>query len=107
MQPRLDGLTRSMLGYEMSRYFFNLTTDQSVFPDEEGEEFSRLELAKEHAVQVAYELSRNQPPASLVNHVLSLVDERRTVVFEVRLGLAEHEYAAAGEYDVAPLRAVG
>jgi hypothetical protein len=89
----------------MSRYFFNLTTAQSVFPDADGEEFSRLELAKKHALQVAYELSRNRPPASLVNEVLSVVDERRSVVFEVRLGLAEHEYAAAAEDDVPLMRA--
>jgi hypothetical protein len=107
MQRRLDGLSRLMLGYEMSRYFFNLTTERSASRDEEGEDFSRLVLAKEHALRVANELSRNRPPASLVNHVLSVVDERRTVVFEVRLGLAENEYAAAGEYDLSPMRAVG
>jgi hypothetical protein len=68
----------------MPRYFFNLTNGDSV-ADEVGEDFDRVEAARGHAMAVARELSRNQPPDVLVGRSISVVDERGIIVFKVSL----------------------
>jgi hypothetical protein len=70
----------------MSRYFFDLTDDDSLsLADEVGEEFNHVEAARGHAMAVARELSRNRLPQALDGHHISVVDERGVVVFKVPL----------------------
>jgi hypothetical protein len=71
----------------MSRYFFDLTDDDSLslVDDEFGEDFDRVEAARGHAVAVARELSRNRLPYALVGLYVSVIDERGVVVFKVAL----------------------
>jgi hypothetical protein len=68
----------------MSHYFFDLTNGDSV-ADEVGEDFDGVGAARGHAMAVARELSRNQPPDALVGRSISVVDERGVVVFKVPL----------------------
>jgi hypothetical protein len=71
----------------MPRYFFALTDKDSLSlaDDEIGEEFDLVEAARGHAVAVARELSRNEPPHAFVGCQISVVDERGVVVFKVPL----------------------
>jgi Domain of unknown function (DUF6894) len=50
----------------MPRYFFALTDQDSLSlaDDEVGEEFDRVEAARQHAMAVARELSRHQHPCA-------------------------------------------
>jgi hypothetical protein len=68
----------------MPRYFFRLTNDDT-FQDDRGQEFDRIETARDHAVAVAHELSRGRPPATLVGQHIDVVDERGAVVLSVPL----------------------
>jgi Domain of unknown function (DUF6894) len=71
----------------MPRYFFALTDQdsRSLADDEVGEDFDRVEAAREHAMAVARELSRNQHPSASAGLYISVVDEGGIVVFEVPL----------------------
>ncbi len=68
----------------MPRYFFHLTNGDTV-PDDMGEEFDGIEAAREHALAVARELSRNQLPGSLLGRYISIVDERGVTIFRLPL----------------------
>jgi hypothetical protein len=68
----------------MPQFFFNLHANGSVVCDDSGEWFPRVELAKKHALQVAYELSRNDTRRP-TNERLSVVDERGTAICEIAL----------------------
>jgi hypothetical protein len=69
----------------MPRYFFALTDQDSLSlaDDEVGEEFDRVEAAREHAMAVARELSRHQQ--AWAGLYISVVDEGGVVVFKVPL----------------------
>ena len=71
----------------MPRYFFAMTDQDSLSlaNDEVGEEFDRVEAARRHAMAVARELSRNEPPHAFVGCDISVVDEQGVVVFKVPL----------------------
>jgi hypothetical protein len=71
----------------MPRYFFALTDQDSLSlaDDELGEEFDRVEAARQHAMAGAHELSRNEPPHTFVGYYISMVDEQGVVVFKVPL----------------------
>jgi hypothetical protein len=71
----------------MPRYFFALTDQNSLSlaNDEVGEEFDRVEAAREHAMAVARELSRHQHPCVWAGLYISVVDERDVVVFKMPL----------------------
>jgi Domain of unknown function (DUF6894) len=71
----------------MPRYFFALTDQESLSlaDDDVGEEFDRVEAAREHAMAVARELSRNQLPLAWAGLYISVVDEEGIVVIKVPL----------------------
>jgi hypothetical protein len=71
----------------MPRYFFALTDQASLSlaDDEVGEEFDRVEVAREHAMAVAPELSRQQHPWAWTGLYISVVDEWGVVVLKVPL----------------------
>jgi hypothetical protein len=71
----------------MPRYFFALTDQDSLSlaDDEDGEEFDRVDAARGHAMAVARELSRNEPPHVFVGCHISVVDDQGVVVFKVPL----------------------
>ena len=58
----------------MQRYFFELQDRNSRLHDPEGEEFKSPADAEMHARQIAYELARNHPPASLIDSFVVLLD---------------------------------
>jgi hypothetical protein len=55
----------------MPRYFFALTDQESLSlaDDEVGEELDRVEAAREHAMAVARELSRNRHPGAALGFI--------------------------------------
>jgi hypothetical protein len=70
----------------MPRYYFALTDgDLSLADDEVGEQLDDVEAARRHAMAVARELSRNEPPQAFVGCHISVVDEQGVVVFKVPL----------------------
>jgi hypothetical protein len=71
----------------MPLYFFALTDQNSLSlaDDEVGEEFDRVEAAREHAMAVARELSRNRHSWTWARLYISVVDERGVVVFRLPL----------------------
>jgi hypothetical protein len=70
----------------MPRYYFDLSDgDLNLADDEVGEEFDLVEAARGHAVAVARELLRNEPPHAFVGWHISVVDEQGVVVFKVPL----------------------
>jgi hypothetical protein len=69
----------------MSRYFFNLHENGVIIPDSRGECFPSAEGAKEHALQVAYELSRNKATRGGAKPALAIIDEIGTVIMRVPL----------------------
>jgi hypothetical protein len=78
-------------------YFFNFHADGETINDPTGERFSHPELAKEHALQVVYELSRNQPDSlTRINEILSVVNETGAVVCEIPLAPVGEDVAATG-----------
>jgi hypothetical protein len=50
-----------------------------------GEEFDRVEAAREHAMAVVRELSRHQHPWAWAGLYISVVDEEGVVVLKVSL----------------------
>jgi CRP-like cAMP-binding protein len=70
----------------MPRYYFALSDgDLSLADDEVGEEFDRVEAAREHAMAVARELSRHQHPWACDAyhthpHLRNLVDRYQSIL---------------------------
>jgi hypothetical protein len=66
----------------MARYFFFFhLTNGDVIADDVGEEFDLVEEARGHALAVARELGPKGPSDRFAGHHISVVDERRVVVF--------------------------
>ena len=74
----------------MARYFFHLEDgNDEVLRDDTGEEFSEIEEAKNHALDVASELGRNQPKSFRAQQRLLVTDEAGIALFRFPLSLLE------------------
>jgi hypothetical protein len=71
----------------MARFFFDhVMADGQVIADEDGEEFPIAQDARNHALQVVAELSRNQRSGTLGRSgFLAVIDENGVEVFRVPL----------------------
>jgi hypothetical protein len=68
----------------MPRYFFHvISSNGDSLADEDGEEFGQVEAAREHAIAVARELSREG--LQWAGRDISVTDERGVVLFKVPL----------------------
>jgi len=70
----------------MPRYFFHVTSSNGEsLADEDGEELEQVEAAREHAIAVARELSREGVPGLSAGLYISVADEQGVVVFKLPL----------------------
>jgi hypothetical protein len=69
----------------MPLYFFEFQHRKSRLRDHEGQPFSGPVEAERHARQVAYELARNNSPASLDGKFVVLLDGERNKIIAISL----------------------
>jgi hypothetical protein len=69
----------------MARYYFHLECGGDTTPDDEGQDFTTIELVKQEARAVAYELARNKTADELVGQFVLVRDAEGMVIFRVPL----------------------
>jgi hypothetical protein len=78
----------------MPRYFFHLKDGNSVLHDHMGEEFANSEAARQHALQVAFELGRNRSADKIkVPRWLLITDAADQVLFHTAItAFTDHQF---------------
>jgi hypothetical protein len=79
----------------MVRYYFDVTDDEGVFPDDTGIEYGTLEQAKVEAARALAEMARDRVPGpERLIFIIAVRDERKNLLFEVRLTIEVLHVAA-------------